>query len=133
MNKITSEQLIKGVMSYLNTEIIPCIEDPFTKIILKTMTITAESKMTAYKNLVDELLKNPFARDFLDVDNKGTFEVETLIDSLRKAVNECGELTIKIPPVRFLSPEEKVLGFNSTDISKLKQYLTTETKGGIRE
>lgn len=130
MNKITSEQLVKGIMSYLNTEIIPCIEDPFTKIVLKTMTITAESKMPAYKKVVDDLLTNPFVKELVEVDNTGTFEVETLIDSLRKAVNECGELTIKVPPVPLISPEEKVLGFNSTDISKLKQYLTNENRGG---
>ena len=130
MNKINSEQLVKGVMSYLNTEIIPCIEDPFTKIVLKTMTITAESKMSAYKKVVDDLLTNPFVKELVEVDNTGTFEIETLIDSLRKAVNECGELTIKVPPVPLISPEEKVLGFNSTDISKLKQYLTNENRGG---
>lgn len=128
MNKVTSEQLMKGIFSYLNTEIIPCVEDKFSKLILKTLVISAETKMEAYKSLIDELLKNPFAKDFLEVDDKGTFEIETLIDSMRKAVNECGEITIKIPPVKFLSPEEKVLSFNSSDITKLKQYLTFETK-----
>lgn len=128
MNKITSEQLIKGLVSYLNTEIIPCIDDRFTKLILRTFTNTVEVKMSAYKNLVEDYLKSPFAKDFLEVDSKGTFEVETIIDSLRKAVNDCGELTVTIPPIRFISPEEKILGFNSSDISKLKQYLTVEAK-----
>lgn len=128
MNKLNSEQLISGVIKYLNTEIIPCIDDTFTKLVLKTFTITAESKISVYKSAIDNTINTPFMRDFLQTDDKGLFEIETLIDSLRKAVNECGELTVKIPPVKFLSPEEKVLSFNSADISKLKQYLTFETK-----
>ena len=59
----------------------------------------------------------------------GVFEVESIIDAARQAVNECGELTVKIPPVRFISPEEKVLSFGAGDISKLKQYLTNEIGG----
>lgn len=128
MNKINSEQLISGVIKYLNTEITPCIDDTFTKLVLKTFTITAESKMSAYTKAIDSTVNQPFMKDFLQTDEKGLFEIETLIDSLRKAVNECGELTVKIPPVKFLSPEEKILSFNSSDISKLKQYLTFETK-----
>ena len=128
MNKINAEQLVNGALNYLNTEIIPCIDDTFTKLAIKTFILTTENKIGAYKNLINNFIQDPFIHDFLQVDDKGMFEIETVIDSLRKAVNECGELTVRIPPVRFISPEEKILNFNSTDISKLKQYLTTETK-----
>lgn len=127
MQKIKSEQLVKGFIKYLNTEILPCVEDTFTKLVLRTFTITAESNAEAYTKLVESLTANPFIADLLKVDN-GAFEIEGLIDSVRQAVNECGEITVKIPPVKFISPEEKTLSFNAADISKLKQYLTNEIK-----
>ena len=123
MQKINSEQLISGIIKYLATEIIPCIEDTFTKLALKTFTITTEKNAPAYVKAIENLIEKPFVSDFLKAE-EGCFEVEDLIDAIRQAVNECGELTVKIPPVRFISPEEKTLSFNAADISKLKQYLT---------
>ena len=123
MEKINSVQLVSGIIKYLTTEIIPCVEDTFTKLALKTFAITASNRADAYINVVNDLISKPFVADLLDVEND-VFEVESLIDAVRQAVNECGELTIKIPGVRFVFPQEKVLTFKASDISNLKQYLT---------
>ena len=126
MQKINSEQLVNGLMKYLNTEIIPHVSDTFTKLLLKTLVISSQANATAYTKTVDSMVNGPFIAELLKVED-GLFEVESFIDALRQAVNECGELVVKIPPVKFISPEEKTLRFNSEDISKLKQYLTNET------
>lgn len=125
MKKINSEQIIKGFIKYLNTEIIPCIDDTFTKLLLRTFTITAESNSKAYEKAISSFVKSGFVADMLHTEND-VFEIEMLIDALRQAVNECGELVVKIPPIKFVSPEEKTLSFNAADISKLKQYFTNE-------
>lgn len=126
MEKITSKQLISGVVKYLTAEIIPCVDDTFTKLALKTLAITAETRTPAYIKAVENLLQNPLISDIVAAQD-GVFEVESIIDAVRQAVDECGELTIKIPPVRFISPEEKTLTFKASDISSLKQYLTNAT------
>ena len=126
MEKITSKQLISGVVKYLTAEIIPCVDDTFTKLALKTLAITADTRTPAYIKAVENLLQNPLISDIVAAQD-GTFEVESIIDAVRQAVDECGELTIKIPPVRFISPEEKTLTFKASDISSLKQYLTNAT------
>lgn len=126
MEKITSKQLISGVVKYLTAEIIPCVDDTFTKLALKTLAITAETRTPAYIKAVENLLQNPFIADIVAAQD-GVFEVESIIDAVRQAVDECGELVIKIPPVRFISPEEKTLTFKASDISSLKQYLTNAT------
>ena len=128
MEKINSEQLVSGVMKYLTAEIIPCVEDTFTKLALKTFAITAESHVLDYAKAVDSFVQKPFISDIVKTED-GVFDVESLIDALRQAVNECGELTIKIPPVRFVSPQEKTLSFKASDISSLKQYLTNAISG----
>ena len=114
---------MSGFIKYLAAEIIPCVEDTFTKLALKTFAITTEKNAPAYTKELDSMIEKPFIADLLKVED-GCFEVEELIDAARQAVNECGELTVKIPAIRFISPEEKTLSFSAADISKLKQYLT---------
>ena len=126
MNKIYSEQIISGIMKYLNAEVIPAVSDTFTKLLLKTTVISSEVNGQAYSKAMDSFIQQPFVSDLLRVENRA-FEIESIIDALRQAVNECGELVIKIPPVKFISPEEKTLRFKADDISTLKQYLTNET------
>ena len=70
----------------------------------------------------------PRATFFIQPDADGLFDIESLIDALRQAINEYGELVVKIPPIRFVSPEEKILRFKASDISTLKQYITVTTE-----
>ena len=123
MDKINATQLVYGMMKYLGAEIIPCVEDTFTKLVLKTLAVTAENNAPAYAKAVDGFIAKPFISDILKAES-GSFEIESIIDALRQAVNECGELTVKSPAVKFLSPQEKTLRFTASDISSLKQYLT---------
>lgn len=131
MNKITSEQLVAGFIAYMNHEVIPNVDDTFTKLTIRMLTISAENKAESYVHLVDNLLKSTFMTDFLQVDEDKCFDIETLIDALRQAINECGELVVKIPPVKFVSPEEKVLCFKASDVSTLKQYITAASNGKL--
>ena len=123
MEKINAEQLLSGFIKYISAEVIPNIEDTFTKLALKTFAITTTNSAPAYIKVLEDMIKKPFAADLLKVED-GCFEIEELIDAVRQAVNECGELTVKIPPVKFISPQEKTMKFNASDISSLKQYLT---------
>lgn len=129
MQKINSEQLVNGLMKYLNAEIIPHVSDTFTKLLLKTLVISSQANAPAYTKTVDSMVSGPFISELLKVED-GLLDVEGFIDALRQAVNEVGELVVKIPPVKLISPEEKTLRFNAEDISKLKQYLTDETSEG---
>lgn len=128
MEKINAEQLLSGFIKYLSAEVIPCVEDTFTKLALKTFAITTTNSAPAYIKVLEEMISRPFAADLLKVED-GCFDVESIIDAIRQAVNECGELTIKIPPVKFISPQEKTLRFSANDISSLKQYLTNAVSG----
>ena len=128
MEKINAEQLLSGFIKYLSAEVIPCVEDTFTKLALKTFAITTTNSAPAYIKVLEEMISRPFAADLLKVED-GCFDVESIIDAIRQAVNECGEITIKIPPVKFISPQEKTLRFSANDISSLKQYLTNAVSG----
>ena len=131
MNKITSEQLVVGFIAYMDHEVLPNIDDTFTKLAVRMFTIAANTNAAAYEHLIDGMIKSPFAAEFLQVDDDKHFDIEVLIDALRQAINECGELVVKIPPVKFVSPEEKVLCFKASDVSTLKQYITAAANGKL--
>ena len=125
MNRIKSDTLLKGIMSYVNDCMIPSIDDTFMKIALKTVVITSATKIDAYKQILDSCLDTDFGRSFFNVDTDGYFEIESITDAIRQAMNECGELKITFPAIKFLSPTEKILIFKANDITALKQYITT--------
>lgn len=124
MNRIKSETLVDGIMEFINSNVIPSIDDTFLKIAMKTAIITADANKDAYVKMVDGYLDTDFFSTLLKLDTGGYFEVEGLIDAIRQAMNECGELKITFPAIKFLSPAEKILIFKANDITALKQYIT---------
>jgi hypothetical protein len=124
MNRIKSETLVDGIMEFINSNVIPSIDDTFLKIAMKTAIITAAANKDAYVKMAEGYLNTDFFSALLKRDSEGYFEVENLIDAIRQAMNECGELKITFPAIKFLSPTEKVLIFKANDITALKQYIT---------
>lgn len=122
MKKINSEMLVDGIIEYVDTKVIPNIEDKFLKIVLKTVLVGASQKKNAYEKLIKEYLKNSFIQDIFDVEDD-SFDIELLIESLKTAIDQYGDLRFVFPPVKFISPEEKILSFNAKDLSDLKQVL----------
>ncbi len=124
MNRIKSETLVDGIMEFINSNVIPSIDDAFLKIAMKTAIITAAANKDAYVKMTEGYLNTDFFSTLLKRDSEGYFEIESLIDAIRQAMNECGELKIIFPAIKFLSPTEKVLIFKANDITALKQYIT---------
>ncbi len=124
MNRIKAETLVDGIMEFVNSNVIPSIDDTFLKIAMKTAIITAAANKDAYVKMAEGYLNTDFFLALLKRDSEGYFEVESLIDAIRQAMNECGELKITFPAIKFLSPTEKVLIFKANDITALKQYIT---------
>lgn len=124
MNRIKAETLVDGIMEFINSNVIPSIDDTFLKIAMKTAIITAAANKDAYVKMAEGCLDTDFFSTLLKRDSEGYFEVESLIDAIRQAMNECGELKITFPAIKFLSPTEKVLIFKANDITALKQYIT---------
>lgn len=124
MNRIKSETLVDGIMEFINSNVIPSVDDTFLKIAMKTAIITAAANKDAYVKMAEGYLNTDFFSTLLKRDSEGYFEVESLIDAIRQAMNECGELKITFPAIKFLSPTEKVLIFKANDITALKQYIT---------
>lgn len=122
MKKINSRILIEGIIEYINSYIIPNIEDNFLKVMLKACVVSAATKMDAYEKIIKEIIKNSFIQNIFEVEGD-EFDIELLVNSLSEAMKECGDLKFTFPPVKFVSPEEKILTFTSNDLADFKQIL----------
>ena len=122
MKKIDSKTLVNGILEYINSYVIPNVDDSFLKIALKTYVVSATQKTDAFEKIVKKYMKNSFIQDIFDVKDD-SFDIEFLITSLQTAIDECGDLKITFPPIKFVSPQEKVLTFKSNDLADLKQVL----------
>ena len=122
MRKIDAKTLVLGIGEYINSYVIPNVDDTFLKITLKTYAVSSSMKAEAYEKVIQELLNNSFIHDFLSVEDE-YFDIELLIDSLQTAIDECGDLKLTFPAIRFISPQEKVITFKSRDLADLKQVL----------
>lgn len=133
MNRIKAETLVDGVMGFVNETVVPTVDDTFLKIAMKTAIITAANNKEAYIKIVKSYLDTEFFSSLLMLDENGYFEIESLMDAIRQAMNDCGELKITFPAIKFLSPQEKILIFKANDITALKQYITNAAAklGGV--
>lgn len=53
----------------------------------------------------------------------GMYDIELFESVICRTMDEYGEFVVTIPAIKFLSPEQKELRFNSDDIRKLKNYI----------
>lgn len=81
MKKINVKVLIVGIGEYINTYVIPNIEDNFLKIALKTYVVSSTLKSDSYEKAIKQYLKNSFLAELFDIEDD-YFDIEFLIDSL---------------------------------------------------
>lgn len=119
---VSKQQLVNGVVKFAKMDVLPKIPDKTFKLVMATGIAMLENN----PDIVDPLLKNPMVSAILNEED-GLYETDDLKEALIDAMKEYGDLKIKIPGIKFLSPEEKELSFGAQDISRLSEYI-----GGMR-
>jgi hypothetical protein len=119
---VSKQQLINGVIKFGKMDILPKITDKTFKIVLATGMAMLENNA----DILDPFLKDPMIAALL-MEEDGLYETDDLKDALINAMKEYGDLKIKIPGIKFISPEDKELSFNTQDVIRLSEYI-----GGMR-
>ena len=117
--RVSKEQIITGILSYVENEVIPQIEDKPTQIIL---SIAAKS-IQSNKALVDSVFENPLLKTLLVLDESGTYEIDGLFGAIMDSVKQYGEFPLVIPPIPIVSPIEKTLTFKENDVAEIKRRI----------
>jgi len=119
---VTKEQIIDGLAKYLDAEVMNKINDKSFKIVL-TMALVSMKKNP---KILDDLLHNEILSQVVNEQN-GQYDLDNLFSVLQEVITKYGDFPLTIPPVKFISPNEKVLRFSMDDVSKLKSYIN----GGV--
>ena len=110
--EVSRGQLVSGATKFAKNEIINKVTDKNFKMVMSMLVNLIEVK----PELADEFLK-PMANA------NGMYDIDLLETVLCKTMDEYGDFPIVIPAIKFISPTEKELRFNSDDVRKLRDYV----------
>ena len=116
--RVSKEQLIHGILDYIENEVIPHIEDKPMQIIV---SIAAKS-IRANNSLADAFFGNQAVRSLLN-ENENGYEIGGLFAAMEESVKQYGPFPVVIPPVPILSPVEKTLMFSEADVAEMKRRI----------
>lgn len=117
--QVTKQQIVTGIVQYSKNEMIPKIADKPFKIIVSAAVTMLETN----PEIITRFLDDPMISSLL-MGNDGFYDVENFGEVLEKTLEQYGDFPVKIPGIKFISPEEKELSFSASDIKKLKSYIT---------
>ena len=110
--EVSRGQLVSGATKFAKNEVINKVTDKNFKMVMSMLVNLLEVK----PELVDEFLK-PMANE------NGMYDIDLLEMVLCKTMDEYGDFPIVVPAIKFISPTEKELRFNSDDVRKLRNYI----------
>ena len=110
--EVSRGQLVSGATKFAKNEIINKVTDKNFKMVMSMLVNLIEVK----PELADDFLK-PMANA------NGMYDIDLLETVLCKTMDEYGDFPIVIPAIKFISPTEKELRFNSDDVRKLRDYV----------
>lgn len=117
--RVTKQQIANGITSYIESDVIPQVEDKS----LKILASIAVKSIQANERLLDTIFANPVVKALLTEDENGTYEIDGLFKVISESISQYGSLPIEIPPIPLISPSVKTLSFDEKDISEMKRII----------
>lgn len=109
---ISREQLLNGIISYIDNEIIPQLPTIGKWGIGTLVTLSA----TRYNEIYNALIVNPLIKSLGIVDDNGSVDFDNVATALKKSADKYGKLIIELPVIGTLA-------FTADDIDKLSIYV----------
>jgi hypothetical protein len=120
--RVTRNQIVNGIIAYIQQEILPRMEEDRA---LKIVFSVAVNAVKANGKLIDKWLDNDIIRALIDNDGSGTYNIESLMDWIGMSVEEYGAFPVTVPPIPLISPREITLKLNATDIAAIQRQIET--------
>lgn len=111
---VSKDKIVKGLLNYIRTDILSFVTDSHFKFILSAVTAALEVN----PSLSDVFFNNPLVKVAFSESN-GQYDINTAEKILSKAVNESGFISVTIPAIPLILPEEQELKFQSQDVANL--------------
>ncbi len=117
--RVTKNQIVNGVISYMESEVIPQVDDKPTQIFIAI----AVKSVQANSKLVDSIFANQLVKTLLDADENGTYELDGIMKSAEESLKQYGAFPVIIPAIPLISNSEKTLAFSESDINEIKRRI----------
>ena len=118
--RVTRNQIVNGLVAYIQQEIMPKMDDDRA---LKILFSVAVNAIKANDKLIDKYLSNEIVRALIDDDGSGNYDVERLMDWVRTSVEEYGAFPMIVPPIPLVSPREITLRLGPSDIIAIQRQI----------
>ena len=118
--RVTRNQIVNGLVAYIQQEILPKMEDDRA---LKILFSVAVNAIKANDKLIDKYLSNDIVKALIDDDGSGNYDIERLMDWLRTSVEEYGAFPVIVPPIPLVSPREITLRLGPSDIIAIQRQI----------
>lgn len=120
--RVTKNQIVNGLVSYIQQEIMPRMDDDRALKILMSVGINA---IKGNGKLIEKYLGNDIMRALIDDDGSGSYDVERLMDWIRASVEEYGAFPVTVPPIPLISPREITIRLSASDIAAIQRQIET--------
>ena len=118
--RVTRNQIVNGIVAYIQQEIMPKMDDDKALKILFSVGVNA---IKANDKLIDKYLGNDIVRALIDDDGSGYYDIERLMDWIRTSVEEYGAFPVSVPPIPLISPREITLKLGPSDIIAIQRQI----------
>ena len=118
--RVTKNQIVNGLVSYIQQEIMPKMDDDRA---LKILFSVAVNAIKANDKLIDKYLSNDIVKALIDDDGSGNYDIERLMDWIRTSVEEYGAFPVIVPPIPLVSPREITLRLGPSDIIAIQRQI----------
>lgn len=118
--RVTKAQIVNGIVSFIRDELFPKMDDDRA---LKILFSVAVNAIKANDRLVDKWLNNDIIRALIDADDSGTYDIERMMDWIRRSVEEYGAFPVSVPPIPLISPREIVIKLSAPDIAAIQRQI----------
>lgn len=122
--KVTLEQIQEGIVKFVDNDIQPYIPEEDKN--LKTVINLAVTSVVLIPGFRNKILDNEIFKMLVKEDESGKYVIPDIgdeIEDILESIDKFGGIEIRIKPIKFIFPEEKVLTFTSKDVKKLIKYI----------
>ena len=120
--RVNKNQIINGIVAYIQQEIMPRMDDDRALKILFSVGVNA---VKANDKLIDKWMGNDIIRTLIDDDGSGSYDIERLLDWIKMSVEEYGSFPVIVPPIPLISPREITLRLGPSDIAAIQRQIET--------
>lgn len=120
---ITKQQIVNGIIKYINEEVINKITDKPLKIAIAVGVSMIDKKPEA----INGFFENDRISSILNKKDDGTYDIGEITEAIENTLAQYGDFPVTIPAIKFISPTEKTLNFSAFDIRRLREYIEGTT------